>query len=138
MREFFTSKTFIAICVITVLLLGMMTISSVERGKVTVFEDFVGIVITPIQSIVTTLARKSGDFVAVFSEYNDLKEQNQKLKEEINVLSGQLRDAQKYVLENEELKSALGIKTESPDYKFCSAVVVASEQSGYSYMVSLN
>ncbi len=138
MRDFFTSKTFIAICIIAVLLLGMLTVSSVERGKVTVFEDFVGIVITPIQNIVTTIAQKSGNFIAVFSDYNKLKEQNEQLKNEVNELSEKLRDSEKYMLENEALKGALGIKTENPDFSFCSAVVVASEQSGYSYMVTLN
>jgi len=138
MRDFFTSKTFISICIIAVLLLGMMTVSSVERGKVTFFEDFVGIVITPIQNFVTTVARKSGNFVAVFSDHDKLKEQNEQLKDEINALKEQLRDAQKYMLENEELKSALAIKNENPDFEFCPAVVVASEQSGYSYMVTLN
>ena len=138
MRDFFTSKTFISICIIAVLLLGMLTVSSVERGKVTFFEDFVGIVITPIQNIVTTIAEKTGNFVAVFSEHNELKKQNEQLLAEVSSLSEQLRDAQKYMLENEELKSALNIKTENPDFSFCPAVVVASEQSGYSYMVTLN
>ncbi len=138
MRDFFTSKTFIAICVIAVLLLGMMTVSAVDRGRVTVFEDFVGIVITPIQNIVTTISSKAGDFGAVFSEHNALVDQNTELKEQVNALSEQLREAEKYRLENEELKSALGIKAENPDFEFCSALVVASEQSGYSYMVTLN
>ncbi len=138
MRQFFTSKTFIAICIIAVLLLGMMTVSSADRGKVTIFEDIVGIVITPIQNIVTTIAHKSGDFIAVFSDYNDLKEQNEQLKNQVNELSEKLRNSEKYMLENEALKGALGIKSENPDFAFCSAVVVASEQSGYSYMVTLN
>ena len=138
MRDFFSSKTFISICVIAVLLLGMMTVSAASRGKVTVFEDFVGIVITPIQNIVTTIAEKSGDFVAVFSEHKKLKEQNEQLNNKVNELTEQLREAEQYQLENEELKSALGIKTQNPDFKFCSALVVAAEQSGYSYMVTLN
>lgn len=138
MREFFTSKTFISICIIAVLLLGMLTISSVERGKVTVFEDFVGIIITPIQNIVTTIATKSGNFIAVFSDHDKLKEQNEQLKQQVNALSEQLRNSQKYMLENEELKSALGVKNENPSFTFCPAIVVASDQSGYSYMVTLN
>ncbi len=138
MRDFFTSKTFISICVIAVLLLGMMTVSAASRGKVTVFEDFVGIVITPIQNIVTTVAQKSGNFVAVFSEHNKLKEENERLNNELKAQESQLREAEQYRLENEALKSALAIKSQNPDFEFCSALVVASEQSGYSYMVTLN
>ncbi len=138
MRDFFTSKTFISICVIAVLLLGMMTVSAASRGKVTVFEDFVGIVITPIQNIVTTIAEKSGNFVAVFSDHDKLKKENERLNDEVNALKEALREAEQYRLENEELKSALSIKSQNPDFKFCSALVVASEQSGYSYMVTLN
>ncbi len=138
MRSFFTSKTFISICVIAVLLLAMMTVSAVSRGKVTVFEDIIGITITPIQNFVTTVSQKSGDFVKIFTEHDTLVKQNEQLALENAQLSKALRDVEKYKLENEALKGILGIKADNPDFEFCSALVVAADQSGYSYTVTLN
>lgn len=138
MRDFFTSKTFIAICVIAVLLLAMMTVSSVDRGKVTVFEDLVGMIVTPVQNIVTTISDKSGDFVAIFSEHDELVNENERLRERVAELEQSARDAEAARLENEALKGILDIKQDNPDFKFCPALVVATDQSGYSYTVTLN
>ncbi len=138
MRDFFTSRTFIAMCIIAVLLLGMVAVSAADSGHVTVFEDIIGTFITPLQNICSTIASKSGDFVAIFSEHNELKAENEKLKNELATVHSALRDAQQATLENESLKGILDIKEENPDFQFESALIVASEQSGYSHTLTLN
>jgi len=138
MRQFFTSKTFISICIIAVLLLAMMTVSAVDRGKVTVFEDIVGIIVTPIQNMVTTISDKSGDFAAIFSEHKALIKENEQLRDRVSELENQARDAEQALIENEALKGLLDIKQNNPDFKFCPALVVATDHSGYSYTVTLN
>ena len=138
MRQFFTSKTFISICIIGMLLLAMIAVSSVDRGKVTVFEDIVGIIVTPIQNIVTTISDKSGDFVAIFSEHDKLIEENEQLRDKLSELENGAREAEQARIENEALKGMLDIKQSNPDFKFCPALVVATDHSGYSYTVTLN
>ena len=138
MRDFFRTKTFISLCIIAVLLIGMMAVSAADRGKVTFFEDFVGMVITPIQNLCTTISEKSGDFVAVFTKHKELSEENEKLKNELASVSRALRDAQQYEAENETLRGMLGIAEKRQDFVFESALIVASEQSGYSYTLTLN
>jgi len=137
-KDFFNTKTFISMCIIAGLLLGMMAVSAADRGRVTVFEDIVGIVVTPIQNMCATILTKSGDFVAIFTEHKSLVQENEQLKEELAASSGALRDAQEYKLENESLKGILGIKEEHPDFSFESALIVANEQSGYSSTITLN
>ncbi len=138
MKDFFKTKTFISICIIAALLLGMMVLSAAERGRVTIFEDFVGIVVTPIQNICATISSKSGDFGAIFTEHDKLKEENEQLRYELAATAQELRDAQALTQENEQLKQMLGIKESHPDYVFESALIVASEQNGYSHMLTLN
>lgn len=138
MRYFFTSKTFIAICVIAVLLLGMMVVSTADRGKVTIFEDFVGVFITPVQNICTTAIENSGNFLKAFTNYKELKKENEQLKAELSSAEDLIRDAEQARLENEALKSILDIKSKNTDFSFCSALVVATDQSGYSYTATLN
>lgn len=125
-------------CIIAVLLLGMMVVSAADRGKVTFIEDFVGIVITPIQNLCVTISSKGGDFVAIFTEHKKLIEENEKLKNELASSAGALRDAQIYKQENESLRKMLGIADENRDFEFESALVVASEMSGYSHTLTLN
>lgn len=138
MKDFLKTKTFIAICIIAALLLGMMAVSAADSGRVTVLEDIAGIVITPLQNLCTTVSSKSGDFIAVFTEYNKMKEENEQLKRELAASAGALRDAEEYRLENESLKGVLGIKEENPDFTFEPALIVADDRSGYSHTLTLN
>lgn len=125
-------------CIIAVLLLGMTVVSAADRGKVTVFEDFAGMFITPIQNLVTTVSSKGGDLAAVFTEHAELKSENDTLKNELAKAYQAVRDAEEYKLENESYKAILGIKEENPDFIFEHALIVANDQSGYSHMYTLN
>lgn len=138
MKDFFTSRTFIAMCIIAVLLLGMVAVSAAQSGRVTIIEDIAGTFIIPLQNICTTILDKSGDFVAIFSEHDALIEENSKLKTELASVYSSLRDAQQAIQENENLKGILGIKEENPDFVFESALIVSNEMSGYSYTLTLN
>lgn len=138
MKDFLRTKTFITICIIAVFLLGMMAVSTADSGKVTLIEDIVGIVVTPLQNLCTTVLSKSGDFIAVYTEYDKMKEENERLKSELATAASSLRDAQEYKLENENLKGILGIKEENPDFIFEPALIVSQEHSGYSHTLTLN
>lgn len=138
MKDFFRTRTFISICIIAVLLLGMAVVSTADRGRVTIFEDIAGIVITPLQNLCATVSSKSGDFIAVFTEFNEMKEENQRLREELAASASAVRDAQEYKIENENLKGILGIKEKNPDFTFEPALIVADDRSGYSHTLTLN
>ena len=125
-------------CIIAVLLIGMMAVSAVDRGKVTVIEDFVGMFITPLQNICTTISSKSGDFAEIFTEHDALVEENEKLKNELASVNQALRNAEIYKQENERLLEMLEIKADRQDFVFESALIVANEQSGYSHTLTLN
>lgn len=138
MKEIFKSKTFISMCIIAALLLGMIAVSAADRGKVTFIEDIVGIFITPIQNLCTTISSASGDFIKIFTEHKQLTEENEKLKTELATLSRALRDAEEYKMENESLKGMLEIDKDRQDFVFEPALVVATEQGGYSHILTLN
>lgn len=138
MKDFFRTRTFVAMCIIAVLLLGMIAVSSADRGKVSVFEDFAGTFITPIQNFVTTVSSKGGDFAKIFTEHDKLKDENERLKSELAKAYQEIRNAEEYKKENESYKGILGIKNENPDFVFEKALIVATEQSGYSHTYTLN
>ena len=138
MKDFLKTRTFIAICIIAALLLAMTVVSAANSGRVTILEDIAGIVITPIQNLCTTVSSKSGDFIAVFTEYNQMEQELEQVKQELAATASALRDAQQYKLENESLKGILGIKEKNPDFEFEPALIVANDRSGYSHTITLN
>ncbi len=138
MKDFFKTRTFISICIIGVLLLGMMVLSIADSGRVSIIEDVIGIVVTPIQNFCTTIIQAGGDFAQIFTEHEALMEENEKLKSQIASSSQAIRNAEQYRLENEELKALIGISEQHKDFVFEQALVVASDFSGYSYTLTLN
>ncbi|MBQ6947645.1 MAG: rod shape-determining protein MreC, partial [Clostridia bacterium] len=138
MGNFFKSRAFIGMCIAAVLLLGLSLLSMADSGRVTVFEDLAGIIITPIQNASNRLVGASGNFVKVFTEYEDLTEENKQLKEELANAQSQLRDAEQYVVENKSLRSIIGLSEEHEDLEFAMAHVTGKELGGYSQTMTLD
>lgn len=138
MKDFFKTKSFIAACIVAVLLLGMLILDTASNGHLTFFENLSGTLITPVQNFCTTLIRSGGNLVRAYTEYEALAEENKKLKNELAGISQLLRDAEQYANENKELKAMLGIAEEHSDFDFAACLVVGSDQNGYSHTLTLN
>ncbi len=135
---FFKSRTFISICILAVLLLGLSLLSMTERGKVTIIEDILGIVITPLQRASSRLVSAGGNFAEVFTEYEALEQKNEQLQKDLEKAQAELRDAQQAIIENDNLREILNIAEQNEDYTFKMAHVIAKEQTGYSAMITLD
>lgn len=125
-------------CILAVLLICMMAVSAADRGKVTIFEDIAGMVLTPLQSAATTISDKSGDFIAIFTEHKELIAENEKLREQLASSAQAIRNAELFKQENESLASMLEIKQKRTEFEFEPALVVANDQGGYSHTLTLN
>jgi rod shape-determining protein MreC len=101
-------------------------------------EDFLGIIVTPIQKASNRLVGAAGNFKKVFTEYDELKEENKQLKEKLSDTEEQLRDAEEDVLENQTLRGALGLSEEHPELTFVSAHVSGRDMDGYSQTLTLD
>ncbi len=138
MKAFIKTRTFISMCVVTVLLLGMTVLDIASHGHLTFWENIAGTFITPIQNFCTTVIDYGGNLVEAYTDYEALEQENEKLKKEL-AGSGQLiRDAESSVNENQSLKAMLGIVEKNPDFEFASCLVVGSDQNGYSHTLTLN
>ncbi|MBR5783293.1 MAG: rod shape-determining protein MreC [Clostridia bacterium] len=138
MGHFFRSRAFIGMCIIAVLLTGLGLLSMSERGRVTIIEDFVGIVITPLQKASNRLVKAAGNFKKVFTEYDLLQEENTALKEQLAAAEDQLRDAEEDIVENKTLRGALGLAEENPDMQFVSAHISGSDMDSYAQTLTLD
>ena len=138
MREFIRSKIFIALCIAAVLLMGVSAMDMAAHGKMTFFENIAGTLITPVQNFCTTLIRSGGNLVEAYTEYDALKAENEKLKNELASAGQLIRDAEEAVNENKSLKAMLGIAEAHPEFEFATCLVVGSDQNGYSHTLTLN
>lgn len=138
MREFFRSKIFITLCIVAVLLMGMSVMDMAAHGKMTFFENVVGTLITPIQKFSTTVIRHGGNLVEAYTEYDAVKEENEKLKKELASAGQLIRDAEEAVNENKSLKAMLGIAEANREFQFATCLVVGSDQNGYSHTLTLD
>ena len=132
------TKSFIAACIVAVLLLGMMILDTASNGHLTFFENLSGTLITPVQNFCTTVIRYGGNFIRAYTDYEELEKENKKLKNELASIGQLLRDAEQYANENQELKAMLGIAEEHRDFDFAACLVVGSDQNGYSHTLTLN
>ena len=125
-------------CIVAVLLLGLSLLSMTDSGRVTILEDIAGIIITPIQKASNRLVSASGNFVKVFTEYEQLEQENQELRKQLQEADAKLRDAEQYVVENNSLRSVLGLAEKRPDLEFAMAHVTGKEMGGYSQTMTLD
>lgn len=138
MKAFFKTRTFIAICIVSALLLGMTVLDIASNGHLSLPENLAGSLITPIQNFCATTIKHGGNLVEAYTEYEALKEENEKLKSELAAAGQLIRDAEEYANENKSLKAMLGIAEEHADFKFAACLVVGSDQNGYSHTLTLN
>ena len=138
MKGFFSSRTFIAVCIVAALLLGMTVLDTAKSGHLSFLENLAGNLVTPVQNFCSTVAKYGGNLVKAYTDYDALKEENEKLKNELASAGALLRDAEEYANENQSLKAMLGIAEANPDFKFAACLVVGSDQNGYSHTLTLN
>ncbi len=127
MDRFYKSKLFIALIIICVFLLGVMLYFYSGRENTPFFENVMGTFITPVQKVFSRITETGGNVIKSYTQYEDLQKENEKLKEELSKSLGVIRQAQKSISENQDLKKILGIKSANPDYEFCLAEVISVE-----------
>ncbi len=138
MKGFFKSRTFIAICIVAAMLLGMTVLDTASNGHLSFLENLAGNLVTPIQNFCSTAIRYGGNLIKAFTDYEALEQENEKLKNELASAGALIRDAEEYVNENQSLKAMLGIAEAHADFEFAACLVVGSDQNGYSHTLTLN
>lgn len=138
MNKFFKTRAFVAMCIIAVFLLGLSLLSMADRGRVTILEDLLGIIVTPIQKASNRLVGAAGNFKRVFTEYDELKAENEQLKKELADAKTKLRDAEDDILENQTLRGALNLAKDKPDLVFAAARVSGRDMDGYAQTLTLD
>lgn len=126
MREFFHSKFFIFLAFALVICLVLLTVTTVfSNGQVSVFDNLLGVLITPIQRGISSVSGFFGNIYARIAAFDELQEENLRLHAQLSEMDKSLRDAQVALDDNVRLRELLGLKQKNRSYEFEMAEIIA-------------
>ena len=129
MRFFFRSRKFKISLACVALLIVFSLIANFAGGIIAPQSSFLGAISAPFQKLGTGIAQSVRDFSAKIKNNEAIILENAGLYEQINDLNKKIADYESTKAENEHLKKYLEIKDKNPDFKFCSASVIAKDSS---------
>jgi rod shape-determining protein MreC len=127
LREFFNSWRFRIIALVALVIIGIMLRAATSAGNASFPASVVSVIVTPIQRISAQISDAASNFLASFTTYSAVKEENDKLKKQLQDITTKLVDYDKLEQQNEQYKEYLGIKDANPDFKFATAMVISRE-----------
>ena len=94
---------------------------SVQREKMSFVENGVGYTLNSVQSVVYKIGNKIKNSFSFITNINDIKKENEKLKEENIKLSKMLTENEILTSENERLRAMLNFTNTKDEYKYIGA-----------------
>ena len=137
MKKFFKSRFFIlTLCVTLVLTVVLSALAA--SGHMPTVTNGVNIMLAPFSEGFGSIGLAIKGYKQYFGAVDELKAENEALKNEANELKDLIYDAEAMKKENEFYKNFLGIKEEHPDYIFLDASIINREAGNYVSVFSLN
>ncbi len=138
MNNFFRSKFFIVLIIITLLIFALMILSTISRDKENFAEDGVGIVVTPVQRFFYSIGTSTQNFFERFRSIADYRQENETLKSRVKELEEDSRKLYTLQNENERLKSLLQLQEDKAELKTVAAKVSAKDAGNWYYDFTIN
>ncbi|MHC1696266.1 MAG: rod shape-determining protein MreC [Eubacteriales bacterium] len=124
MGSFFKNKFFITVLIIAIVLTATCVVAGLT-GHAVLLENAVGIVFTPLQKGVDYFQNGLRGYVSYFTEYDTLKEENERLKRTLNEKTKTIEDAERLKAENEWLYGFYNLKSEREELSLLDAMIVS-------------
>lgn len=133
----FKNKFFI-IALTVVLCLTVFSSVMAATGNAWFLKDAFGIIATPIRFVFNKSCDAVSGFVDYFTEFDRLREENQKLREENAKLLQDSSESDVLKEENQWLRDYLGIKNQNMSFSLCDATVNGRGSSTSNKTLTLN
>ncbi len=124
--------------IITIVILIIIVIFSNREANTSFFENIANKLVMPVQNGLTYLKNKVSGNSTFFTDINNLKAENQDLKEKNSQLEQSLRELENIKTENETLKEYLGLTEKYGEYKTIPGYVINRDISNYSKTIIIN
>lgn len=138
MKEFFHSWVFKVLLALVIVMFAFLLRATLTMGASTVFEQIVGTITTPLQSVSASLSGSVTGFLDQFLHAQEISEENERLREENRQLLEQMVDYENYKNENESLKEQLQIQEDNPDWETMTASVIGRDPSDEFYSFTID
>ncbi|MBE6904498.1 MAG: rod shape-determining protein MreC [Ruminococcaceae bacterium] len=135
--QFFKNKFTLFLCIVILFLLGCL-LYSLTTDNSTVIEGTGGTVVTVPQKGSVGIGGFINKFVERFTNYENIKQENEELKKQIKEYEDNIADAKRHSEENEELKSLLEIKEKNPNFVFEEAKVIAKDPGDWFFTFTID
>ena len=124
MIQIFKNRFFIITLIVAILLtVTAMTLNVIGKGNV--ISDAVNVVVYPFQTFANVLKDSFSGFTAYFTEFNNMKKENEELKEQLALIEKKLSEAVDFEEKYEELLAYHNIKQANIEYDRQPATVIA-------------
>lgn len=133
--SFFKNKPLVitaAVIVVAVILAMVSHFSDGMPGRVA------GFVVTPVEKVLAKVVSPVARWKNNLFSAGKLREENEKLKEEIIALQSENRSVKEYVEENARLKELLGLKEEMAEKEVLAATVISADSDDFSKTITIN
>lgn len=137
MRKFFSSKSLIVVLLLIAYCLGCAVYTGAS-GRSTPVSQLAGMIVAPIQKLVTTIGNKINDSYDYAFQYDQMKQENAALKVRISELEQRERDAAVAIEENDRLRALLGIKERNRDFQLEIAEIIARSAGSEAMTVTID
>lgn len=131
MKKFFTSFLARFLGVVVLALIGVMIYSATTGGFATIPETLTGLVVTPIQSLTTSVSNGVSGFFGQLTGAGDLREQIAQLEKENAELRQLLVEYDELKQTNDWYSEILGLHEENPEYTFAAGRVIGRDPSDF-------
>ena len=124
MRNFFSSRAFAVLILVALLCVGLVlyTGASGQPGPVS---SVLRVAVAPLHKGFSWLTGSISHGAAYFTDYDQIKAENEELKKQLREAELKLRDAQIALDENDRLRTLAGIKERNRSFEFEVAEVIA-------------
>ena len=140
MGDLFKSSKFKVLIALFIMLIALMLRASWTGGLSPAIEQVAGAVVVPFQKLSATISDGVSGFFRRYARADEVAQENEALRSEINELRAQLVNYEEYKHENEELRKYLDIeyKEEHPDFEMTPAAVVARDPDSRFYSFTID
>lgn len=137
MNRLFT-KYGIALLSVAAVIAILFCILSVVSSSSALLPNLVGTVVTPFRSVGTAVTNQVDEWFSYFTEFDEIKAENEELKRELAQLEAAVRQAEYDRDENALLRELLQLTEQRRDLSFTSALIVERDASNWASLLTVN
>ena len=128
----------IGIIITVIILIVLVVFSNTNSENISIIENITSTIVMPIENGLTYLKNKINNNNKFFENINELKSENEALKQANSELEQQLREYEIIKNENEQLKQELNLAEKYGQYTTVPGTIISRDISNYSKTLVIN